>query len=164
LYSPPHDSTFFKTRRTARLTHRWTGLIGIAIAFAIPSLLRAVAYAQTRAVFKSLAEDESLREEVDALASEGTAPLVGGSSRAPVTDELIPSRRVARALKEPLTWRDVCFSTSDDALEAELRKTPYTSFAVANDWGGGVRGDTAMGAFSIAAAIFILYGLATTAA
>ena len=139
-------------------------MIGVAIAFAIPSLLRAVSFARTRAVFKILADERaSARDEHD-VTDEGSllAPSGPSSSRASSSDELIPSRRVARALREPLSWRDVCFSSGDDALEAALRNTPYTSVAVAKDWGGGVRGDTAMGVFSVAAAIFIFYGLVTT--
>jgi hypothetical protein len=35
---------------------RWTGLIGVAIAFAIPALLRAAAAARTKAVFEELGQ------------------------------------------------------------------------------------------------------------
>jgi hypothetical protein len=142
-------------------------LIGVAIAFAIPSLLRAVSFARTRAVFKILADERALsssaRDEND-VTDEGALLAGGGgpSVRSAASDELIPSRRVARALREPLSWRDVCFSSGDAALEAALRNTPYTSVAVAKDWGGGMRGDTAMGVFSVAAAVFIFYGLVTT--
>ena len=118
---------------------RWTGLIGVAIAFLIPSLLRAAAFARSKLVHKALAETP------------------GGCTRA----------ALATALSRPLTFAEVLLDAGgveEERVCAGVRATPYTSWSVGGRallW--GVRGDGVMFFFALGMAGYVFWGLLTTA-
>ncbi len=147
---------------------RWTGLIGVAIAFLIPALLRAAAVARCRMAFAALSARASGGEEgaaeagLPAAAEEGAplkGPPVGGGGGA--------EEELRAALTAPLGWRALLrgggaaggapAGWDEQKWAAAVGATPYTSWAVA----GARRGDIAMFFFSIFMAAYVFWGLAT---
>jgi len=117
---------------------RWTGLIGVAIAFAIPSLLRAAAHARCKAVRKAISQAAALGDDVHALAE--------------------------NAMERPLTLREIFFDglpEDGNAREStsEETTTPYTSWTTARTLIGGIRGDGVMALFSLVMAAYVFWGL-----
>ena len=128
---------------------RWTGLIGVAIAFFIPSLLRAAAYARSKAVFKAL--------------QESAAATTGSSDDSSEEGREALARAAEKAMTAPLSLRDLFL---DSAVECEsggvcekLRGTPYTSWCTGVTLIGGMRGDGLMALFSIGMAGYVFWGL-----
>ena len=117
---------------------RWTGLIGVAIAFLIPALLRAAAYARSRAVHAALGAK-------------------GGASAA----------SLRAALTRPLTLRELLLDepaggAAGGGAGVALRDTPYTSWSVSWRLWGGLRGDGAMFLFALGMAGYVFWGLLST--
>jgi hypothetical protein len=115
---------------------RWTGLIGVAIAFLIPALLRAVSYARSKAVLAALGRQEGCsREDLRA------------------------------ALSRPLTLQEVFLDGAggeDRRVAKGVLRTPYTSWSVGTRLWGGIRGDGVMFVFALLMAVYVFWGLATT--
>jgi hypothetical protein len=132
-------STLFGVDLTQILS--FTGLIGVAIAFGIPSVLRLWSFARHRAILRSVAE--GLGEEVAAAAAAGK-PASGVD-----VDGVVDA-----AVAAPLTAKAAVATGAGDAA---LAATPYTTVALKLG-----RVDKCLFVFAIGIAIFVLVGLILT--
>ena len=131
---------------------RWTGLIGVAIAFLIPSLLRAAALARCRMVYAALAARAGGGDEGEG-GEDSPLTAAAGDVRAALTAPLGVRALLAgggAAAAAPEGWDEAKWA-------AAVGATPYTSWAV----GGSARGDIAMFFFSVFMAAYVFWGLAT---
>lgn len=144
---------------------KYTGLVGVGIAFAIPSLLRLHSWIHTRRVFSLLSKEGAMESTLGSSASD---PLVPAAS----DDSLSASALLPRFTRVKISWSEIIASPwkafrdhregTDPVRDITLPKanvliqTPYTSATVMYSF---FRGDLVMFLFSIAVAIFILVGL-----
>jgi hypothetical protein len=132
-------STLFGINLTQILS--FTGLIGVAIAFGIPSVLRAWSFTRHRAILQSVASGVG-----EIAASKSGGKVIPESETSSEVNSVIDS-----ALSEQVPLRDVLKATQDDK---EFARTPYTNIVMRF-----LRCDQFLFVFAVGIAIFVLVGL-----
>ena len=129
-------STFYGINLTQILS--FTGLIGVAIAFGIPSFLRLWSFTRQRAILTLLSDN------IDTI-------LENKKGSKDTIDEDTINEEVDNAFNTKIPWKDVLQKTTDDKV---IEKTPYTNIIMKLG-----RCDLLLFVFAIGIAIFVLIGL-----
>lgn len=128
-------STFYGVNLTQILS--FTGLIGVAIAFGIPSFLRIWSFTRQRGILEELSANIAAKNNNNKQISN--------------IDEDTINEEVENAFTAKVPWKAVLEKSNDDKL---IQKTPYTNMVLKLG-----RFDLGLFVFAIGIAIFVLVGL-----